>query len=195
MDDLVVEGRAEPRPAACVSPRIRRASACVVGESARELLAGSVANSDDVALLEFADHIDDADGQQALEPDLDARSGTGVDDVSGRGAARSARSSTSVPDGSGPWARNKRAHRLAGEDARQRVGLGARGDDHRAAGLGHLAGGRQLAVHAAGAQRAPARRRPGRAPASSIWGTSETGSVRFRVTRVDLDKGRRRRSG
>ncbi len=47
--------------------------------------------------------------------------------------------------------------RLAGEDAGQRLGPGSRGDDHRAAGLRHQPRRRQLALHAAGPQRAAAR--------------------------------------
>ena len=44
----------------------------------------------------------------------------------------------------------ERAGRLSGQNARQGLGAHARGDDHRAAGLGHQAGGSQFAAHAAG---------------------------------------------
>ena len=47
--------------------------------------------------------------------------------------------------------------RLAAEDARQGLGPGPRGDDHRASRLGHQPRRSQLALHAAGPHRAPLR--------------------------------------
>ena len=114
MDDLVVERRAEGL-AGLVGAQAADAAGVgggVVGESAGEFVAVGVADADDVALVELADHLDDADGQQALRARFERPAGAGVDDVVAarpRGQADPAlaarggsavRPGTSVPTGS-----------------------------------------------------------------------------------------------
>ncbi len=73
MDDLVVECRAEGRSGFFGVQAADGAGVGggVIAQAAGELLAGGVADSDNVAFVEFADDIDDADGQQALATRLD----------------------------------------------------------------------------------------------------------------------------
>src|SRR5208337_5460043 len=158
MDDLVVECRAEGRSGLV---GVQAADGAGVGggiiaQAAGELLAGGVANSDDVAFVEFADNIDNADSQQALAARLDRAAGAGVDDVMAAGPGRQADPALAGAVGLAVG-QEERAHRLTGEDAGQGVGPRSRGDDNRSAGLGHQPGGGKLALHSAGAQGAPAR--------------------------------------
>ena len=112
VNDLVIEGRAEHWRASSVRrPRILGRRPCVVGESAGELLAGGSRMPTTSPFVELADHLDDADGQQALGAGFQRRAPV-VDDVMSRGGGRSGRSSvfvlyplrrapgTSVPTGS-----------------------------------------------------------------------------------------------
>ena len=67
VDDLVIEGLAEGLAGLLGAEAADAAGVRggVVGQPAGELVAGRVADADDVPLVELADDLDDADGQQA----------------------------------------------------------------------------------------------------------------------------------
>ena len=92
MDDLVVERRAERLAGlegvlASDRPGV---GGGVVGQAAGELLAAAVADADDVALLELALDLDDADGQQAVRARFEGLAGAVVDDEAAPGPGRRA---------------------------------------------------------------------------------------------------------
>ena len=195
MDDLVVERRAE----ACAGLLGAQAADAagvgggVVGEPAGELLPARVADADDVALVELADDLDDADREQALRARFQRAARTVVDDVVAarpRGQAdpalpRAVRRAVRQEQGARPARR-----RGCGSGAR----AGPRGDDHRAAGLGHQPRRRQLALHAAGPQRAAAG--AGQAEHLVVDLRHQRDDLGHRSTRPGRsDRGRRPRSG
>ncbi len=127
----------------------------VIRESTSELLAGQVANPDDVALLEFAGRLRGCQWRVSFSSPIPVPRGRRRR-CNVRGVGLSGRSNVFVLDGTLPCARNKVP---TGSPARMRVkrfGLGSGCDDHRAAGLSHEPRRGQLALHAAGPQRAAA---------------------------------------
>ena len=103
MDDLVVEGLAEGLAGllGAEAADLPGVGGGVVGQAAGELVAVGVADADDVALLELADDLDDADGQQALRARSRARGGRRRRRRNGPAAGPSGRSSASGRPGSG----------------------------------------------------------------------------------------------
>ena len=95
MDDLVVEGRAEGLAGlfGAEAADVAGVGGGVVGQPAGELLPGRVADADDVAFLEFADDLDDADGEQALRARFEGLRARRRRRRNGRAAGRSGRSS------------------------------------------------------------------------------------------------------
>ena len=122
VDDLVIEGRAQGLAGlagveAADDPGV---GGGVIGEAAGELVAGGVADADDVALLELADDLDDADGQQALASPIRWPAGTVVDHVM---APRTGRQADPPLAGAVRLAvgQEEGADRLAGQDPGQRA--------------------------------------------------------------------------
>ena len=102
MDDLVIKRGAQSM-AGLVSmqaPDPLGVGGRVVGEPAGEFVARRVANTDDVAFLELAGDLDDADGEQALRARLERFARRRRRRRSRRAAARSGRSSACARDGS-----------------------------------------------------------------------------------------------
>ena len=136
MHDLVVEGRTE-RLAHLLRAQSADASSVgggVVGQSPGELLAEGIADADDVTLLELADHLDDADGEQALGSRFQRLSCTVVNDII---AARPCgQADPSLPRAVGRPVREEQGPgRFSGEDPRQGLGLGPGRDEQRTTGL------------------------------------------------------------
>ena len=179
MDDLVVEGRSQNLAGlvgmqAADGPGV---GGGVVGQAAGELVAGGVANARRRPPSRTRPPPRRCRWPAGSCSPIRWRGGRRRRPRSGPAAGRSGRSSACGRGGVWPWARKSVP---TGSPARIRVSGSRpcpRGDDHRAARLSHQPGGRELAPHPAGAQRAAGSSPPGPGPGRRSGGPGESSSV------------------
>src|SRR3954470_5436445 len=111
----------------------------IIRETSGEFMAGRVADAYDVALLEIAHHVDDANGQKALRAQLDGLAGAVVDDVMAPRPGRQADPPLAGAMGLA-MGQEQGADGIPREHPRKGLLTLARCDDDRASRLGNQAG-------------------------------------------------------